>query len=73
MKTLAPIVVIAMLSLSTMSMAKTDCHADLKDMLQGTLNMTSEADNSQTGTPTDSTSGCTLAIRKDGSPTKATI
>ncbi len=73
MKTLAPIIVITTLSLSTMAMAKTDCHADLKDMLQGTLNMASEADNSQIGTPTDSTGGCTLAIRQDGSPAKVTI
>lgn len=48
-----------LLMLSAPAMAKTDCHQDMKEMLQGTLEIARHVDRS----PSDdqAPSGCTLA------------
>lgn len=50
---------------STAAAAQSDCHSDMKDMLQGTLEMSKQATD---GTADDKASqGCTMAHRK-GAP-----
>ena len=60
MKLLMAAVTVASLSVSTAALAGTDCHQDLKDMLQGTLEIESETNNIQND-HYNASSNCTLA------------